>query len=446
MGRRHRVRIEPKIASTVRFPFMSTTSGLPSLTDFEAEALAFLEANATRKQAEKKFVWGEGSDKVSMFEEKDRESERDDVARAQEWRRKRFDAGFGWITGPVDFGGRALPGPYQRAYDALESKFETPNMSCFTIGLGMVAPTILAHGSDTARNAYLQKMYRGDVIGCQLFSEPGAGSDLASLSTKAERDGDEWVITGQKVWTSGAHYSDIGEIIARTDVNLPKHKGLTGFVVDMKAPGVEIRPLRQMTGGASFNEVFFTEVRVPDDHRLGDVNNGWNVALTTLMNERAAIGAGGGGGGGVNLFARLIEMAKFYGVSDDPVLRDELANLIINNKVAAYNNQRALDKIKAGQMPGPELSMAKLVGTDNLRRMGDFLSHLLGTKLVADGGEWGTYAWSQLILGTPGGRIAGGSDEVMRNILAERVLGLPKDPGIDSKSPFKDLKVGTQKS
>ena len=162
----------------------------------------------------------------------------------------------------------------------------------------MVAPTILAHGTDVAKDAYLKAMYRGDIVGCQLFSEPGAGSDLASLQTRAERDGEEWVITGQKVWTSGAQYSDIGEIIARTDPDLPKHKGLTGFVVDMRAPGVEIRPLRQMTGGASFNEVFFTDVRVPDSHRLGDVNNGWNVALTTLMNERAAIGAGGGGGGG----------------------------------------------------------------------------------------------------------------------------------------------------
>jgi len=417
----------------------------PSIEQFQAEALAFLEVNAPRKAAEKKFVWGEGSDNVSMFEEKDRESEFDDVRRACEWRQKKFDAGFGWITGPSEFGGRSLPGSYQRAYDSVESKFEIPNQSCFTIGLGMVAPTILAHGSPSAKDSYLRRMWRGEIVGCQLFSEPGAGSDLASLATKAERDGDEWVITGQKVWTSGAHYSDIGEIIARTDVNLPKHKGLTGFIVDMKAPGVEIRPLRQMTGGASFNEVFFTEVRVPDDHRLGDVNNGWNVALTTLMNERAAIGAGGGGGG-MNLFGRLIEMAKYYGVQDDPVLRDELANLIIQNRVAAYNNQRALDKIKAGQMPGPELSMAKLVGTNNMRRMGDFISHLIGPKLVADSGEWGTYAWSQLILGTPGGRIAGGSDEVMRNILAERVLGLPKDPGIDSKSAFKDLKSGTQKS
>ena len=409
----------------------------PTLEQFQADALAFLEANAPRKEAEKKFVWGEGTDKVAMFEEKDRASEKLDVAAACDWRRKKFEAGFGYIFGPEQYGGRALPAAYSRAYDSLESKYEIPSQSCFTIGLGMVAPTIVAHGSDAARESYVRKMYRGDIVGCQLFSEPGAGSDLASLNTKAERDGDEWIITGQKVWTSGAHYSDIGEIIARTDFDMPKHKGLTGFIVDMHAPGVEIRPLRQMTGGASFNEVFFTEVRVRDDHRLGDINNGWNVALTTLMNERAAIGAGGGGGG---LFTRVIEMVKFYGLDKDPVVREELARLVIHNRVAGLNNQRAMDKIKSGQMPGPEMSMAKLAGTANMMRLGDFVSMVLGPKLVADSGEWGTYAWNQLILGTPGGRIAGGSDEVMRNIVAERVLGLPKDPGIDSKSAFKDLK------
>lgn len=409
----------------------------PTLEQFQADALAFLEANAPRKEAEKKFVWGEGADKVAMFEEKDRQSEKLDVAEACAWRRKKFDAGFGYIFGSEQYGGRGLPVAYSRAYDALEAKYEIPNQSCFTIGLGMVAPTIVDHGSDIARELYVRKMYRGDIVGCQLFSEPGAGSDLANLSTKAERDGDEWIITGQKVWTSGAHYSDIGEIIARTDFDMPKHKGLTGFIVDMHAPGVEIRPLRQMTGGASFNEVFFTEVRVRDDHRLGDVNNGWNVALTTLMNERAAIGAGGGGGG---FFTRVIEMVKFYELDKDPVVRDELAKIIIHNKVAGYNNQRAMDKIKSGQMPGPEMSMAKLAGTANMMRLGDFVSMVLGPKLIADSGEWGTYAWNQLILGTPGGRIAGGSDEVMRNIVAERVLGMPKDPGIDSKSAFKDLK------
>ncbi len=409
----------------------------PTLEQFQADALAFLEANAPRKEAEKKFVWGEGADKVAMFEEKDRQSEKLDVAEACAWRRKKFDAGFGYVFGSEQYGGRGLPVAYSRAYDALEANYEIPNQSCFTIGLGMVAPTIVAHGSDIARDLYVRKMYRGDIVGCQLFSEPGAGSDLANLSTKAERDGDEWIITGQKVWTSGAHYSDIGEIIARTDFDMPKHKGLTGFIVDMHAPGVEIRPLRQMTGGASFNEVFFTEVRVRDDHRLGDINNGWNVALTTLMNERAAIGAGGGGGG---MFTRVIEMVKFYELDKDPVVRDELAKIIIHNKVAGYNNQRAMDKIKSGQMPGPEMSMAKLAGTANMMRLGDFVSMVLGPKLIADTGEWGTFAWNQLILGTPGGRIAGGSDEVMRNIVAERVLGMPKDPGIDSKSAFKDLK------
>jgi alkylation response protein AidB-like acyl-CoA dehydrogenase len=416
-----------------------------TLDTFSSAAREFLDANAERKSDEQKFVWGEGSDQISMFEEKDRAVEIQDVAQACEWRAKKFDAGFGWITGPKAFGGSELTQAHERLWQSLENKYQVPNQSYFTIGLGMVAPTILDHGTDTAKEQYLRQMWRGDIVACQLFSEPGAGSDLASLQTKAERDGEEWVITGQKVWTSGAQYSDIGEIIARTDPDLPKHAGLTGFIVNMRDPSVEIRPLRQMTGGASFNEVFFNETRVRDDHRLGAVNNGWNVALTTLMNERAAIGAGGGGGGGGGLFGRVIEMVQAFGLNDDPIVRQELANVIIHQRVANYNNQRAMDKIKAGQLPGPEMSIAKLAGTMNLRRLGDFVSHVLGPKLIADTGEWGTYAWSQLILGTPGGRIAGGSDEVMRNIVGERVLGLQKEPGIDSKSPFKDLTVGTQR-
>jgi alkylation response protein AidB-like acyl-CoA dehydrogenase len=414
-----------------------------SVEAFEAEVTDFLEAHTTRKEAEKKFVWGEGSDSVAMFEERDRAAEQQSLKAACEWRGMRFDAGLGWITGPEEYGGRQLTTAHQRAYDALESKYDVPNQSFFTIGLGMVAPTILAHGSDSAKQRYLRALYRADLVACQLFSEPGAGSDLASLQTRAERDGDEWVISGQKVWTSGAQYSDIGEVIARTDPDLPKHKGLTGFIVDMHAPGVEVRPLRQMTGGANFNEVFFNEVRVPDDHRLGDVNNGWNVALTTLMNERAAIGAGGMGGGG--LLARMIEMVKVFGLRDDPLVRQGLADLIIRSRVQNYNNQRAMDKLRSGQMPGPEMSIAKLAGTINMTRMSEFVSHVLGVKLIADSGEWGTFAWSQFVLGTPGSRIAGGSDEVMRNIVGERVLGLQKEPGIDTTSPFRDLTVGTQR-
>jgi alkylation response protein AidB-like acyl-CoA dehydrogenase len=416
-----------------------------TLDAFQAEVTGFLEANAVRKEAEKAFVWGQGNDNVAMFEEKSRDKEMEDVRAAQAWRATRYDAGLGWIAGPTEYGGRELSNAHQRAYDVLESQYRTPNMSCFTIGLGMVAPTFLAHGSQLAKDTYLRKMYRGDLVGCQLFSEPGAGSDLASLQCKAERDGDEWRITGQKVWTSGAQYADVGEVICRTDPSLPKHKGLTGFIVDMRAPGVEIRPLRQMTGGASFNEVFFTDVRVHDDFRLGDVNNGWNVALTTLMNERSAIGAGGGGGGN-QIATRIIAMARHYGVDNDPIVRQKIANMTMHAKVSAWNNQRALDKIKKGELPGPEMSIAKLAGTLNMARMNDTVAAILGARLQADTGEWGTYAWSQMVLGTPGGRIAGGSDEIMRNIVGERVLGLPKDAGIDSTTPFNELKVGTQKA
>ena len=414
------------------------------LNEFTQRATKFLDANLPRKEAARAFVWGEGSDNMSMFEEKSREAEQEMVETAKAWRTKKFDAGFGWITGPTQFGGAGLTAAHERAYAAVEANYKVPSQSIFTIGLGMVAPTLLAHGTDAAKEKFLKAMWRADIVGCQLFSEPGAGSDLASLQTKAERDGDEWIITGQKVWTSGAHYSDLGEIICRTDASLPKHKGMTAFLVDMKAPGVEIRPLRQMTGGASFNEVFFNEVRVPDWYRLGAENEGWGVALTTLMNERAAIGTGSGGGE-VSMMTRITAMVRHFGLQDDALVRDMLANLYINYRVASLTNKRATDKMKAGQTPGPEMSTSKMALVNNQKLLNDFLCHVLGAKLQADTGEWGTYAWNQLLLGAPGMRIAGGSDEVMRNIVGERVLGLPKDVGIDSKSAFRDLKVGTQK-
>jgi acyl-CoA dehydrogenase len=416
----------------------------PTLEEFQAEVTAFLDAHAPRKPTvadTQSFEWGQGSDDVALFEEIDREHEEAAIVRAKAWRAERYDAGFGWITGPTQFGGRDLTQAHERIYTQTESKYDVPDTSYFGIGLGMVAPTILAHAQPQVQQRYLPKLYRGDIVASQLFSEPGAGSDLASLQTRAIRDGDEWVITGQKVWTSGAHYSDIGEIICRTDADLPKHKGLTGFVVDLKAPGVEIRPLRQMTGGANFNEVFFTELRVPDDHRLGDVNQGWTVALTTLMNERASIGAGSGGGLGLTSVTRLAELTRHFEVDDDPLVRQQLADVYINFQVAKYNNQRAMDKIKAGQLPGPEMSIAKLSLTNNLWRTANFVAEILGPRIQADTGEWGTYAWSQLLLGIPGMKVAGGTDEVMKNIVGERVLGLPKDPGIDSKTPFKDVLV-----
>ena len=414
----------------------------PTLDEFRDEATAFLDANAERRvevKGDQKFVWGEGDDDVAILEETSREEELADLAEAKIWKAKRYDAGFGWITGPTQYGGRELPVAYDRAYASLEGNYQIPSQSHFGIGLGMVAPTILAHATEKVKDLYLAKLYRGDLVASQLFSEPGAGSDLAGLQTKAVKDGDEWIVNGQKVWTSGAHYSDIGEVICRTDPDQPKHRGLTGFVVDLKAPGVEIRPLRQMTGGASFNEVFFTDVRIPDDHRLGDVGQGWAVALTTLMNERASIGAGSGSGMGLGNATRLIEMVRHFGLDEDPLTRGELARLYENLQVAKWNNQRAMDKIKSGQAPGPEMSIAKMALTRNMQMTGDFVSNVLGPRMVADTGEWGTYAWGKFVLGTPGMRVAGGTDEVLRNIVSERVLGLPKEPGIDTTSPFKDL-------
>jgi len=395
--------------------------------DFRAEAAGFLDANA-EPRVDEKFEWGKGSDQVGLLSEKSDEEEAEEIVAAKGWKTTEFDAGFGWITGPEEHGGRALPATYDRAYREVASRFAIPDQTMFGIGLGMVAPTILAHAVPEVREQYLRPLYRGDIVACQLFSEPVAGSDLAGIETRAVRDGEEWIVSGQKVWTSGAHYSDIGEIITRTSPDKPKHKGLTMFVVDMKAPGVEVRPLRQMTGGASFNEVFFDEVRIPDSRRLGDVDEGWTVALTTLMNERAAIG--GGGGVGTVSFTRLKELTHHFGVDDDPLVRQRLADIYVRLGVARYTNLRAMAKIRAGQLPGPEMSIGKLSLTQNLALIAQALGGILGPRLIADTGEWGTYAWAELLLGVPGIRVAGGTDEIMRNIVGERVLGLPKEPRV----------------
>ncbi|HKN38666.1 MAG TPA: acyl-CoA dehydrogenase family protein, partial [Acidimicrobiia bacterium] len=251
------------------------------------------------------------------------------------------------------------------------------------------------------------------------------GSDFAGLSSRGVKDGDEWVVNGQKVWTTLAHVSRWGLLVSRTDPDVPKHQGLTAWVVDMHAPGVEVRPLRQMTGGASFNEVFFTDVRVPDEMRLGDVDEGWTVALTTLMNERMAIG-GGNVGSGMDLAGRLKALTRHMGVADDPTVRQQLADVLIRHSVNRYTSLRAMAKMRAGQLPGPELSTLKLALTSNMQRMSSVLTSLLGPRLIADTGEWGTYAWAQFVLTVPGMRVAGGTDEVLHNIIGERVLGLPK--------------------
>jgi alkylation response protein AidB-like acyl-CoA dehydrogenase len=396
-----------------------------SLADFAAEATAFLsESVPPRKPAER--GWGVGDDSVDLWPDHSGISDAERVRSARAWKAREYDAGFSWITGPPELGGRGLPEPYRRAYEARKRQFETPDESPLHVGLGMIAPTLQRHAGLEVQRTHLPRLWRGDEIACQLFSEPEAGSDLAGVRTTAVRDGDAWVINGQKVWTSGAHFSDIGEILCLTDRDGARHRNLTAFVLDMHAPGVDVRPLRQMTGGATFNEVFLSDVRVPDSHRLGEPGEGWKVALTTLLNERSTIGAGRAGGG-TGTVRRLFELARFTGAIEDPLVRQKLAQLHIGLSAARWTSQRGLAGIRQGGVPGPEMSIGKATLTQNQALIAEAASLILGPKLCADTGEWGTFAWSQFVLGVPGVRIAGGTDEVIRNIIAERVLGLPRE-------------------
>lgn len=359
------------------------------------------------------------------------------------FRGARFDHGLAWVHFPEGHGGLGVRPELNRIVEERLRKAGAAPQDPATFFIALAGPTIVTHGSEEVKKRFLRPMFTGEEKWCQLFSEPGAGSDFAGLGTKAVRDGDEWIVNGQKVWNTLAHLADWGMLVTRTDPEAPKHKGMTYFALDMRSPGVEVRPLRQITGEAEFNEVYMTDARVPDAHRIGDVGEGWRVALTTLMNERASIGTGNAGDG--NLLTRVTAMVRHYGLDKDPLVRVQLADLIMNYRVASMNGQRAAAKIKMGQLPGPEMSITKMALVNNQAKLVKFLSHTLGPKLIADSGEWGTYAWANFVLGTPGLRIAGGSDEVMRNITGERVLGLPKEPGIDSVSPFRDIKVSTPK-
>ncbi|MEU0641459.1 acyl-CoA dehydrogenase family protein [Streptomyces umbrinus] len=399
------------------------------MQDFTAEARRFLDAHAAKAPDRTAFTWGEGDDSMAYFSSLPPEEEREHVQRARDWQRIRHENGFGWITGPPEYGGRGLTPVHDLLYDAIESEYDVADTGTLSvIGLGMIGPTILAHAQPRIKDRWLPAMYRGDAIACQLFSEPGAGSDLASVATKAVRDGEDWVLNGQKVWTSVAQHSQIGLALTRTNPDAPKHRGITAFLVPMDAPGVEVRPLRQMTGGADFNEVFLTDVHVPDDHRLGEVDGGWTVALTTLMNERATVGSESAGPVAAALSPdRLSALMRATWTWDDRALRARLAELLVDAMATEHLNTRALRTLRAGVTPGPERSVAKLMYGQNLTRAAHFVADCLGPRLIADTGKWGTYAWSELLLATPALRILGGTEEIMKNILAERVLGMPKE-------------------
>lgn len=396
------------------------------IEDFAAEARSWLEATAERRESAQTLVWGQGSDDVALFHDLSRDQEQAHIDAYRDWQRVKSDAGYGSIDWPVEYGGTGLTPRHAAAFRRIERDYETPpTHEAIGITLNLIAPTILTLGVEEQKQRFLAPMRRLDEMWCQLFSEPGAGSDLAGVQTRAVRDGDDWVIDGQKVWTSGAQYADFGYCLARTDPQAPKHHGLTAFVFPMDAAGVEVRPLRQMTGGSSFNEVFLTGLRVADDQRLGDIGSGWSVALATLGFERAA--SSGGGGSGPTMSDRLGLLARHLGIDADPVVRQRLAAIYAHERMRAWTTKRTVANMRAG-VPGPEGSIGKLLWTENNRRISDAASSMLGPLLVADTGAWGTYAFADFVLGAPGYRIAGGSDEIQRNIIAERVLGLPREP------------------
>jgi len=391
------------------------------------------------------------------------------------WWDRLAESGWAMPHWPEEWYGRALP----REFAGVVNE-ELANAGAIGppsgLGLLLAAPTILTHGTDEQKARYLKPILNGQEGWCQLFSEPGAGSDLASLQCKAERDGDEWVINGQKVWTSGAQVADLGMLIVRTDPDAPKHTGISYFAMEMDQPGVEVRPLREMTGRALFNEVFFDDARVPDAALIGGLNEGWAVANTTLANERAGLGSGGAGavggaipgskarmlgkragdlvgaptrassGGGSGGSSRLLQdIAREQGVADDPNIRQGLAELYMLTQIGKYTSMRAKAAKASGRGPGPEANTAKLMMSKITRLSRDLGLEIIGAHGLLMGKDAPRHGVLQdMTLFAPAVTIYGGSDEIQKNIIGERVLGLPKEPGVDKNTPFRELKVGTQ--
>ncbi len=366
------------------------------------------------------------------------------LEQAKLWQKRKYDDGWACLGWAPEFGGRGASPIEEVIWRQEEARYELPT-NFFLIGQGMIGPTLMAWATADDKARYLPPLASGEEVWCQLFSEPAGGSDLAALRTRAEPDGDDWIINGQKIWTSGAHYADYGVIVVRTDPTLPKHKGLSYFYIDMRAPGVEIKPIKQLTGDADFNEVYFTDVRVSDRQRLGEVGQGWQVALTTLMNERAAIG-GGIGKMDVNLAIAIAQDVELDGqpAINNAAVRTRIADWYVQEAGLKYTGYRSLTALSRGALPGPENSIGKLVGAPKMQAMASFLMDLLGASGAISDEALAVKSGiiQRAYMGAPGMRIAGGTDEIMANIIAERVLGLPQEPRLDKGIPFTDVPTG----
>ena len=412
-----------------------------SINEFSDRARAWLDGRAPRRADDALQSWGSGEFSVVVFHDATDDDELAILHEYQQWHKEKVAAGFGAIAVPCEFGGMGLSKGHEAAFKELEGQYDVPrDHEVISVTSTLIAPTIDEFGTTEQRERWCRRFFHVEEFCCQLFSEPGAGSDLAGLSCRAVRDGDEWVLDGQKVWTSTARISHYGFAICRTDVDVPKHAGMTAFIVPLDTPGVDIRPIRQMSGGASFNEVFLNGVRVSDAMRIGEIGNGWKVALTVLGHERSTTGSTRRGGG----YDELVLLAKHLGRNSDPGVRQELARAYEMKKVRDWVRARAAARANATGSSGPGGSITKLMWTIAMAHTSEVAGRLLGPALAADTGEWGTFGWNEHVLGAPGYRIAGGSDEIQRNIIGERVLGLPGEPRVDRDLSFAELAIATR--
>ena len=369
--------------------------------------------------------------------------QRRDIPAAKQFQGKLAEAGLAGLTYGAQYGGAGLSTEHERIWRSAAAQFP-PMTSEFVISHGMCLPMLNEFGTEDQKRRFMPDSIAGRTMWCQMFSEPGAGSDVASLQTKAERDGDEWILNGQKVWTTLAHESDYGIIIARTDPEQPKHAGISMFILDMRSPGVEIRPIHQIDGGRHFNEVFFTDVRIPVDNLVGEYNNGWRQATAMLMYERVAIGSAGSGSISQPMYDVLLAAARSAGRVDDPVVRDQLMEIYAMETTKSLVAMRTRAEMKAGKAPGPGGSLGKLYGSVIAWRFREIAMEIAGPGSQA--WEPGQHRGADLqtqVVGSFSSSIAGGTDEIQRNIIGDRVLGLPRDISVDTGVPFKDLKVGT---
>lgn len=391
---------------------------------FATEAVDFLRTRVPLRPPAAE-GWGVGEELLALFHETTEAEERAEVLAAQQWQKVRWDNGFGWITGPVEFGGRGLGADFEALYRRIEAAFAVPDMNPLRIGIGTVGPAILGNGTADQIRRYVVPIYRGETVACQLFSEPAAGSDLAGVRTRGLAVNEGWRLTGQKVWTSNAQVADIGMALVRTDTDAPKHRGLTMFVVDMSAPGVTVRPLRQMTGGASFTEVFLDDVTVAGDAVIGEVGGGWTVATRALAGERKAVGDRTH-----EITERAIgllaELARRTGRDRDPLIRQQWSRVYGNLRIARFQQKRVA-ALPESELTGAERAIDKLLVSANLRALGELAGDILGQELVVNTGAWGHFGWTKWMMGAFGYRIAGGTEEILKTMLAERGLMLPRE-------------------